>query len=160
MDGEYIGLFIFRLYFLFWKGIWPFFPDEIPNESGRAFDSKEGRIDAKVIRGGGSPGFVGIEIVVTGEAFVFLFDQLGSFMSREVFVLGNPGNPEFFGRMNKDIETAGMLTQNVIGATTDDNAGFFTGYVVDDVGLEVKYVFVAQRTGSEIRSASHQKTER
>lgn len=100
-----------------------------------------------MIGGGGSPSLEAVVIVVFGTAFVGFNHQLLGGTLRDGMDLAKTFDAFLVGTGDKDVDTTGILTKDIVGTTAYEQAGFFFGQATDDVTLHLEQGIVAQAVG-------------
>ena len=71
------------------------------------------------------PGIVGVKVVVVGAAFVCFAHSTTSFLFRHI-VTGHKGLDSFFDAcIKEELDEVGIVTENIIGAATHNDARTF-----------------------------------
>lgn len=107
-------LFIIRLLWLFIK---------VFNQSQRSFHTELADVDQQLVGIGAAPVLIGIRLVVVLSSPVRPLDRGGRLLFCQVVAVHNPFNAVLHGRADEDIQTAGILTENVVRTPADDDTG-------------------------------------
>ena len=100
-----------------------FFFGKLPYDFCRALYAEEAGVEAEVVGLGGAPALLRVEIIVLGAALVALVDAacglgLGDVVhpAEARYAVAAVGHDE-------DVDRAGHIAQDVVGAAADDDAG-------------------------------------
>lgn len=110
--------------------------DEVDDELGALVASQGRHVDAEVVGLGGSPGVAGTEIVVIRTLCIGLLDDFRSSLAVDVLLAHDLVDAVFEVGGDEDADAMGMVAEDVVGSTTDNDARMFGGDARDDAALE------------------------
>ncbi|OPZ76050.1 MAG: hypothetical protein BWY77_01989 [bacterium ADurb.Bin431] len=90
------------------------------------------------------PVFAGEIVVIGGALFVGFRNELFRLARRQAVAFGDAPDPFRQIGADEDMEGAGVVLQNVIGAATDEEGGLFACDLADDLGLDPEEAFIVE----------------
>lgn len=121
------------------------FVNELLDVFRRPFEAEHGRVDAQMIGRSSSPRLVAIIVIIAGT-FLVSFFQIRFGIALTDVRIGLPNALDAVGHVGRDedVHTAGMVAQDVVSTTSDEDARLALGQLADDVALNLKKRIVAQ----------------
>ena len=121
------------------------FTDKTQEEFGRTFDAESGGVDTDVVGSAVPPVRFGVEVVVFAAHFVDPLDEFLRLLVGALMTTHQLCDTVFVVSPYKDVEVAWMFSQDVVGASSDDDATFLRSFLPDDVSLHLEEGFFRHR---------------
>ena len=93
------------------------------NQSQRTFHTELADVDQQLVGIGAAPVLIGIRLIVILSSPVCPLDRGGRLLFRQIVAVHNPFDAVLHGSADEDIQTAGILPENVVRAPADDDTG-------------------------------------
>lgn len=103
------------------------------NQLHSAAQAQIAAVDAEIVAVHSAPLLGGIILIIGCTALVGLENQLTGFVRRQILALGNPLNPVFQRGTDKQAQQIGIVSQGVVRAAADDDAGALLGDVANGI---------------------------